>query len=86
MNGASALAIPLSTNQTVYKNEVELLDENLCQCLPNVVLSVRSAFTFLSGIVTFLVAWAILGQDSSDRFSSQTSMDLTVMYKCYMLE
>ena len=85
MSGASALAIPLSTVQVVYKNEVQLLDENLCQCSPNVVLSVRSAFTFLSGIVTFLVAWAILGQDSSDRFSSETSMDLTVTYKCYML-
>jgi len=39
----------------------------------------RTAFTFLSGIATYLIAWAILGQDTSNHISSETSMDFTMM-------
>ncbi|KAM7430901.1 Major facilitator superfamily domain-containing protein 12 [Porites harrisoni] len=39
----------------------------------------RTAFSFLSGIVTFIVAWLIIGQDSSDHISAENSMDFTVL-------
>ena len=35
-------------------------------------------FTFLTGIVSYLVAWAILGQDNHDELSPESSMDFTV--------
>ncbi|KAL9983319.1 hypothetical protein ACROYT_G005468 [Oculina patagonica] len=41
--------------------------------------ALRMAFTFLTGIVSYLVAWAILGQDNQDQLTSESSMDFTVM-------
>ena len=43
----------------------------------------RTTLTFLSGIVTYLVAWAILGQDTKDNISAESSSDFTVSYGCF---
>ena len=40
----------------------------------------RTTFTYLSGITTYLVAWAILGQRTGDRISAKSFMDFTVTY------
>ena len=48
-----------------------------------VFFSQRTFFSFLSGIITFIVAWLIFGQDSNDHLSAESSMDFTVIKKEY---
>ena len=45
--------------------------------------SQRTFFSFLSGIITFIVAWLIFGQDSNDHLSAESSMDFTVIKNGY---
>ena len=40
----------------------------------------RSAFSYLSGILTFVVAWVIFGQDSESQISENSSKDFAVKY------
>lgn len=48
-----------------------------------VFFSQRTFFSFLSGIITFVVAWLIFGQDSNDHLSAESSMDFTVIKNGY---
>ena len=48
-----------------------------------VFFSQRTFFSFLSGIITFIVAWLIFGQDSNDHLSAESSMDFTVIKNGY---
>lgn len=45
----------------------------------------RMAFTFLTGIVSYLVAWAILGHDDQDQLTSESAMDFTVRMKTQLM-
>ena len=48
-----------------------------------VFFSQRTFFSFLSGIITFIVAWLIFGQDNNDHLSAESSMDFTVIKNGY---
>ena len=56
--------------------------------IPNFIIShlllfnflFRTAFTYLSGILTFVVAWVIFGLDSKSKISEDTSKDFMVKY------
>ena len=39
----------------------------------------RTTFSFLSGILTLVVAWAIFGQDNSEHLTAENAMDFTVI-------
>ena len=54
-----------------------------CFCFFLVFFSQRTFFSFLSGIITFIVAWLIFGQDSNDHLSAESSMDFTVIKNGY---
>ena len=40
----------------------------------------RTAFTYLSGILTFVVAWVILGKGSKSQLSANSSKEFMVKY------
>ncbi|XP_022805874.1 uncharacterized protein LOC111343013 [Stylophora pistillata] len=40
--------------------------------------ALRTGFTFVIGVIIYLVTWAILGQDNRDRLSPENSMAFTV--------
>ncbi|XP_022785992.1 major facilitator superfamily domain-containing protein 12-like [Stylophora pistillata] len=39
----------------------------------------RTGFMYLTGIVSYLVAWLILGQDNRDQLTKESSMDFMVI-------
>lgn len=39
----------------------------------------RTTFSFLSGILTLVVAWAIFGQDNSEHLTAENAADFTVI-------
>nr|XP_058946827.1 uncharacterized protein LOC131774768 isoform X1 [Pocillopora verrucosa] len=41
--------------------------------------ALRTSFMYLTGIVSYLVAWLILGQDSRDQLTKESSMDFMVI-------
>ncbi|XP_066024041.1 major facilitator superfamily domain-containing protein 12-like [Pocillopora verrucosa] len=41
--------------------------------------ALRTGFMYLTGIVSYLVAWLVLGQDSRDQLTKESSMDFTVI-------
>ncbi|XP_066027607.1 major facilitator superfamily domain-containing protein 12-like [Pocillopora verrucosa] len=41
--------------------------------------ALRTGFMYLTGIVSYLVAWLILGQDSRDQLTKESSMDFMVI-------
>ncbi|XP_078358319.1 uncharacterized protein LOC144643058 isoform X2 [Oculina patagonica] len=59
----------LSLVPFIAKNQSEAIKLN----------ALRMACTFLTGIVTYLVAWAILGRDNQNQLTAESSMDFTVL-------
>lgn len=59
-------------NKTEFK--LETYSANVFSC----IFLNRTTFAFLSGIVTYLVAWAIFGQDNKGDISAENSIDFTV--------
>ncbi|XP_073240513.1 major facilitator superfamily domain-containing protein 12-like [Porites lutea] len=59
----------LSIIPVIAKNQSEALEMSAW----------RTAFSFLSGIITLVVAWAIFGQDNSEHLTAENAMDFTVM-------
>lgn len=40
----------------------------------------RTTFTYLSGVATYLVAWSIFGGKTDDHLTEKNSMDFAVTY------
>ncbi|XP_067038459.1 uncharacterized protein [Acropora muricata] len=59
----------LSLISVVAKDQIEAVE----------LSALRTAFTYLSGILTFVVSWVILGQGSKSQLSANSSKDFTVL-------
>ncbi|XP_074614300.1 uncharacterized protein LOC141874047 isoform X2 [Acropora palmata] len=68
--GGSLLEIAhLSLIPVIAKNQMEAVE----------LSALRTAFTYLSGILTFVVAWVTFGLDSKSNISEDTSKDFMVL-------
>lgn len=45
----------------------------------------RTVFTFLSGVYVYVIAWALLGQDSGDSLGPKNLSDFTVGTSVFLL-
>ncbi|XP_074614268.1 uncharacterized protein LOC141874022 isoform X1 [Acropora palmata] len=59
----------LSLISVVAKDQIEAVE----------LSALRTALTYLSGILTFVVSWVILGQGSKSQLSANSSKDFTVL-------
>lgn len=62
-----------------YLRHPKLTCSNTHRSLFRFLIFLRTTFSFLSGILTLVVAWAIFGQDNSEHLTAENAADFTVI-------